>query len=165
MRSLRRVRRSATPWTGARQAPLSMGFSRQEHRSGCQVLPQKQRGPAVCAAQGTLFRALRWPMWEKTLKQRGCVHTCDRLTRMTDSHRCVQKHRIANQLDSNRELKRLLTVKTEEKHGGHLATVPCRAAERGISASWGSGPARGVIGPRGPPVTQTLASAALPLGS
>ena len=25
---------SATPWTVARQAPLSMGFSRQEHWSG-----------------------------------------------------------------------------------------------------------------------------------
>ena len=25
---------SATPWTAARQAPLSMGFSRQEHWSG-----------------------------------------------------------------------------------------------------------------------------------
>ena len=25
---------SAAPWTVARQAPLSMGFSRQEHRSG-----------------------------------------------------------------------------------------------------------------------------------
>ena len=29
-----RVRLSATPWTAARQAPLSMGFSRQEHWSG-----------------------------------------------------------------------------------------------------------------------------------
>ena len=30
----RHVRLSATPWTAARQAPLSMGFSRQEYRSG-----------------------------------------------------------------------------------------------------------------------------------
>ena len=29
-----RVRLFATPWTVARQAPLSMGFSRQEHWSG-----------------------------------------------------------------------------------------------------------------------------------
>ena len=28
------VRLSVTPWTLARQAPLSMGFSRQEHWSG-----------------------------------------------------------------------------------------------------------------------------------
>ena len=32
--SLRHVRLCATPWTVARQAPLSMGFSRQEHWSG-----------------------------------------------------------------------------------------------------------------------------------
>ncbi|KAM7230968.1 hypothetical protein CapIbe_018458, partial [Capra ibex] len=29
-----RVRLSVTPWTLARQAPLSMGFSRQEYWSG-----------------------------------------------------------------------------------------------------------------------------------
>jgi len=28
------VSNSATPWTAAHQAPLSMGFSRQEYRSG-----------------------------------------------------------------------------------------------------------------------------------
>ena len=32
--SLSRVRLFATPWTAAHQAPLSMGFSRQEHWSG-----------------------------------------------------------------------------------------------------------------------------------
>ena len=32
--SLSRVRLSATPWTAAYQAPLSMGFSRQEYWSG-----------------------------------------------------------------------------------------------------------------------------------
>ena len=31
---LSRVRPSATPWTAAYQAPLSMGFSRQEYWSG-----------------------------------------------------------------------------------------------------------------------------------
>ena len=30
---------SATPWTAARQAPLSMGFSRQEYWSGLPCLP------------------------------------------------------------------------------------------------------------------------------
>ena len=34
MKSLSRVRLFATPWTVARQAPLSMGFSRQEYWSG-----------------------------------------------------------------------------------------------------------------------------------
>ena len=32
--SLSRIRLSATPWSVARQAPLPMGFSRQEHWSG-----------------------------------------------------------------------------------------------------------------------------------
>ena len=34
VKSLSRVRLSATPWTVAYQAPLSMGFSRQEYWSG-----------------------------------------------------------------------------------------------------------------------------------
>ena len=34
MKSLRHVRLFATPWTAAYQAPLSMGFSRQEYWSG-----------------------------------------------------------------------------------------------------------------------------------
>ena len=34
VKSLSRVRPSATPWTAAHQAPPSMGFSRQEHWSG-----------------------------------------------------------------------------------------------------------------------------------
>ena len=34
VRSLSRVRLLATPWTAASQAPLSMGFSRQEYWSG-----------------------------------------------------------------------------------------------------------------------------------
>ena len=33
-----RVRLFATPWTAAHQAPLSMGFSRREHWSGCRCL-------------------------------------------------------------------------------------------------------------------------------
>ena len=34
LKSLSRVQLLATPWTAAYQAPLSMGFSRQEHWSG-----------------------------------------------------------------------------------------------------------------------------------
>ena len=37
MKSLSRVRPSATPWTAAHQAPPSMGFSRQEYWSGVPV--------------------------------------------------------------------------------------------------------------------------------
>ena len=37
VKSLSRVRASAAPWTAAYQAPLSMGFSRQEYWSGVPV--------------------------------------------------------------------------------------------------------------------------------
>ena len=37
-KSLSRVRLFATPWTAAHQAPLSMGFSRQEYWSGVPLL-------------------------------------------------------------------------------------------------------------------------------
>ena len=36
-----RVRLFVTPWTVARQAPLSMGFSRQEHWSGLPCPPPR----------------------------------------------------------------------------------------------------------------------------
>ena len=38
VKSLSRVRPSATPWIAAYQAPPSMGFSRQEYWSGCHCL-------------------------------------------------------------------------------------------------------------------------------
>ena len=41
VKSLSHVQPFATPWTVARQAPLSMGFSRQEYWSG---LPFPSRG-------------------------------------------------------------------------------------------------------------------------
>ena len=39
VKSLSRVRLCVTPWTVARQAPLSMGFSRQEYWGGLPCLP------------------------------------------------------------------------------------------------------------------------------
>ena len=42
MRSLSRVRLFVTPWTVAYQAPLSMGFSRQEYWSGLPFPSPKQ---------------------------------------------------------------------------------------------------------------------------
>ena len=47
MKSLNCVRLLATPWTAAYQAPLSMGFSRQEYWSG---LPLPSPAPAAAAA-------------------------------------------------------------------------------------------------------------------
>ena len=39
-----RVRLCATPYTAAHQAPLSMGFSRQEHWSGLPFSPPMHEG-------------------------------------------------------------------------------------------------------------------------
>ena len=47
VKSLSRVRIFATPWTAAYQAPLPMGFSRQEYWSGL-PLPSPQRSLAGC---------------------------------------------------------------------------------------------------------------------
>ena len=54
-----RVRLSVSPWTAARQAPLSMGFSRQEYWSGWPFpspgdLPHQGIGPASPALQNCL---------------------------------------------------------------------------------------------------------------
>ena len=52
---LSRVQLSATPWTAARQAPLSMGLPRQEHWTGCHFLlqgtfPPRRRNHVSCAS-------------------------------------------------------------------------------------------------------------------
>ena len=49
---LSRVRLSEAPWTVARQAPLSMGFSRQEYCSGS---PFASAGHLPGPREGTLF--------------------------------------------------------------------------------------------------------------
>ena len=52
-KSLSRVRLLATPWTAAYQAPLSMGFYRQEYWSGV-PLPSLPRYTAAAAAAKSL---------------------------------------------------------------------------------------------------------------
>ena len=48
VKSLSRVRLFATPWTVACQAPLSMGFSRQEYWSGLPFpSPEALRNPGI----------------------------------------------------------------------------------------------------------------------
>ena len=48
MKSLSRVQLFGTPWTVARQAPLSMGFSRQEYWSGLPLLsPGELPNPGI----------------------------------------------------------------------------------------------------------------------
>ena len=44
MKLLSRVQLLVTPWTAARQAPLPMGFSRQEYWSGVSLPSPKYRG-------------------------------------------------------------------------------------------------------------------------
>ena len=51
VKSLSRVWPSATPWTTAHQAPLSMGFSRQEYWSG---VPLPWQSPKVLSVQNCL---------------------------------------------------------------------------------------------------------------
>ena len=51
IQSLSHVCLSATPWTVARQAPLSMGFSRQEYRVGCHFLLHKQSHEGIIFAE------------------------------------------------------------------------------------------------------------------
>ena len=67
---LSRVRLFVTPWTVAHQAPLSMGFARQEHWSGSPWPPlggssqprdQTQVSCTSCIARRNLYH---WATWE-----------------------------------------------------------------------------------------------------
>ena len=57
--SLSHVRLFATPWTAVHQAPLSMGFSRQEYWSGVPFsgdLPNPRMSVLIC--EGEIITAL-----------------------------------------------------------------------------------------------------------
>ena len=54
------------PWTVARQAPLSMGFSRQEYWSGLPFLLQ-----VICPTQGANLHLLHWQADSLPLSRRG----------------------------------------------------------------------------------------------
>ena len=88
-KSLYHAQCSDTLWSAARQAPLSMGFSRQEHWSGCHALLQgifPTQGLNLC-----LLCFLHWqvgylpvpPPWKPELaighgknKCQGCCQSC-----------------------------------------------------------------------------------------
>ena len=56
VKSLSRVRPSATPWTAAHQAPPSMGFSRQEYWSGVPLpSPSCFMSSVIMSQQAVLF--------------------------------------------------------------------------------------------------------------
>ena len=60
VKSLSRVQLFATPWTVAHQAPLSMGFSRQEYWSGLPFLlqgifPTQGSNPGLPHRRQTLY--------------------------------------------------------------------------------------------------------------
>ena len=66
VKSLSRVRLFTTPWTAAHQAPLSMGFSRQEYWSGLPFpspgdLPDPGIEPRSLALQADAGR--RFNLW------------------------------------------------------------------------------------------------------
>ena len=66
---LSRVQLCVTPWTVAHQAPLSMGFPRQEYWSGCHSLFQ-----VICPDQGSnlnLFRLVHWQIDSLLLRHLG----------------------------------------------------------------------------------------------
>jgi len=55
MKSLSHVRLLATPWTAAYQAPLSMGFSRQEYWSGVPLPSPNESEVKVLVAESCLI--------------------------------------------------------------------------------------------------------------
>ena len=59
VKSLSRVQLFATPWTAAYQAPLSMGVSRQEYRSGVHssLIPNKTQDLCVAVS---MYAASTW---------------------------------------------------------------------------------------------------------
>ena len=73
VKSLSRVRPSATPWTAAFQAPPSMGFSRQEYWTGV-PLPSKQSSLDIWARKNFLF-CLTQRYWVSLFKHANPTHS------------------------------------------------------------------------------------------
>ena len=94
VKSLSRVWLFATPWTIAHQAPLSMGFSRQEYWSGLPfpspgIFPTQGSNPGLLHCRQTLYSlshqgsqafkvgtSLRWGLYiSKSLTELYSVHS------------------------------------------------------------------------------------------
>ena len=61
-----------TPWTVARQAPLSIGFSRQEYWSGLQCSPPDLPNPG--SEPASLMSALHWQVGSSSVASPGKPH-------------------------------------------------------------------------------------------
>ena len=75
VKSFSHVRLLATPWTAAHQAPLSMGFSRQEYWSGV-PLPSPCNEHHYLSSWSISSQGLRWCKNSKAIQVRFVVHQC-----------------------------------------------------------------------------------------
>ena len=71
----------ATPWTVARQAPLSMGFPRQEYWSGLGIFPTQESNPGLPHCRQILYHLnhrnyLRWFLSLKYLPYKTSLYNC-----------------------------------------------------------------------------------------
>ena len=75
MKSLSSVWLLATSWTAAHQAPPSMGFSRQEYRSGCHLLLlEVTMTPSNSVCQSQMRVIYYMYLWLTCYKSRGSHH-------------------------------------------------------------------------------------------
>ena len=84
VKSLSRVRLLVTPWTAAHQAPLSMGFSRQEYWSGVPLPSPGHTCNSIKIIETKIEKDTCTPMFTaalftiaRTLKQPRCPSTVD----------------------------------------------------------------------------------------
>ena len=70
-----------TPWTIAFQAPLFMGFPRQEYWSGCHCLLWE-----IFLTQGSNLQLLHWQVDSLPLSHQGGQHVCICIDTYTHAH-------------------------------------------------------------------------------
>ena len=72
-----RVRLFATPWTVARQAPLSIGFSWQEYWSGFAISSSRGSSPPrIKPMAGQRFPHCRWTLHHGATQEATYTHLC-----------------------------------------------------------------------------------------
>ena len=73
-KSLSRVQPSVTPWTGAYQAPLSLGFSTQEYWSGV-PLPSPPRSIEALFKIAKKWKQSKCPLTEEWIQKKWYIYT------------------------------------------------------------------------------------------